>query len=91
MAENSKADEIISNYKYIRNNFKNGENSYTGNLSNWNIPDQPKTLTTQLIDIDKFYNVYNVVSPRVDVEFRTGPGNGDWTSLKQLVSKKGIV
>lgn len=90
MAENSKADEIIKNYTYL-GGFANGENSYTGKDSYWTIPDQPKTLSTQLIDIDKFYNIYNVVSPRVEVEFRTGPGDNDWTSLKQLVSKDGIV
>lgn len=88
MAEKSLADTIIDNYTYIQD-WKSYNNNYVGEKISWVIPPQPKALTTEFIDIDKFYNHYNVVSPRVEVEFRTGSGENDWTSLKQLVADDG--
>lgn len=88
MAEKSLADTIIDNYTYTTE-FKNPNSKYIGEKNSWTIPSQPEVLTTEFIDIDRYYNHYNVVSPRVDIEFRTGDGENDWTSLKQLVTDDG--
>mgnify|MGYP003549048371 CR=1 FL=1 len=88
MAEKSLADTIIDNYTYTTE-FKNSNSKYIGEENSWTIPSQPEALTTEFIDIDRYYNHYNVVSPRVDIEFRTGDGENDWTSLKQLVTDEG--
>lgn len=88
MAEKSLADTIIDNYTYTTE-FKNSSSKYIGDENSWFIPSQPEALTTEFIDIDRYYNHYNVVSPRVDIEFRTGDGENDWTSLKQLVTDEG--
>ena len=88
MAEKSLADTIIDNYTYTKE-FKNSSSKYIGDENSWVIPPQPEALTTEFIDIDRYYNHYNVVSPRVDIEFRTGDGENDWTSLKQLVTDDG--
>lgn len=40
-----------------------------------------------LIDIDRYYNMYNVVSPRVEIEFRTGANT--WININtQMVNGK---
>lgn len=88
MAEKSLADTIIDNYTYTTE-FKNSNSKYIGEENSWTIPSQPEALTTEFIDIDRYYNHYSVVSPRVDIEFRTGDGENDWTSLKQLVTGDG--
>lgn len=88
MAEKSIADTIIDNYTYTKD-WKRSNKKYIGEENSWTIPSQPKALTTEFIDIDRYYNHYNVVSPRVDIEFRTGDGENDWTSLKQLVTDDG--
>lgn len=90
MAEKSLADTIIDNYTWT-DSWKINNTSYLGNEDNWKISKQPKTFASQFIDIDKYYNHYNVVSPRVEVEFRTGSGDDDWTSLRQLVSDGAFV
>lgn len=89
MAEKSLADTIIDNYTYT-DDWKNENSNYIGN-GDWTIPARPKTFTTQFIDIDRYYNHYNIVSPRVEVEFRTGDSDDSWTNLKQLVSDGGFV
>lgn len=88
MAEKSIANTIIDNYTYTKK-WKINNEKYIGKEKSWLIPSQPGVLTTEFIDIDRYYNHYNVVSPRVDIEFRTGDGENDWTSLKQLVIDDG--
>lgn len=67
-----------------------GKNDYINSEENKKytiyIPKDSKNGCT-LIDIDRYYNMYNVISPRVEIEFRTGANT--WININtQMVNGK---
>lgn len=53
----------------------------------WKVGSLKTTSDFSFIDVDKYFNFYNVVIPRVDIEFRVF-GNGDkddWINLKDIL------
>ncbi len=97
MAEKeSEAQKIISGFTLIdtekdeKNKYKFlGGNSYISEKDNdeYHIYIPKDASSCKLIDIDQYYNMYNVVSPRVEVEFRIGPGS--WINVNnQMINGK---
>lgn len=83
-ATESRALSIINEFAYSNNAWKT-TSSKRGSDSNWLIL---KTDTAagspDYIDIDRYYNFYGVMSPRVEVEFRVGkPEDGglEWINI----------
>lgn len=93
------AEKIIDLYTYTEGKWKNPRSSKEnkpkdGTNGDWVVLRENKpTDSTEFVDIDSYYNFYNVVSPRVEIEFRTGnePSGNNWTNVKNVMRVNGIV
>lgn len=95
----TQAEKIIDLYTYTEGKWKKPRSSKEnkpkdGTNGNWVVLRENKpTDSTEFIDIDSYYNFYNVVSPRVEIEFRTGneTSGNNWTNVKNLMRVNGII
>lgn len=81
MADTAKT--IIESFSYVDGNWKSDNYIKGEEAKRYKIFTQPSVNSTQLIDIDQYYNFYNVVSPRVEVEFFI---NGNWININQQLT-----
>lgn len=90
----SKEEEIVDIYKVTKskeNNryiFKTDDETkisqYIGNKNNWDmLCASNNSETSQLIDVDQYWDFYNVMTPKVEVSFRVG---SDWQQLNNNIN-----